>query len=337
MQTLNDIVRPPTALRIHTAFTPQELQAGFRIGECLVEPRQNRITRHDVEARLEPRVMDVLVCLAEHAGKVVSRDTLNRQVWGSVVVTDQAVTNCISELRQHLGDDRSANRVIETIPKRGYRLTAQVQLADVEIPELPPHPIPHSVIDTRRRVAAGVLLLVSVLLGFAGWWKSTSAPALTSVAVLRFENAADDKALDYLGLALPDEIATLLTGSRDLAVRPFEYVNASDPLNAARARRVDHIVSGRYYREDNDQLTLAVEAQHVLQERVIWRTRITAPAGDLLTMRARIAESVQQGLLPALGASTGPMSGSVPVLHVARRAGNETTRRSERNAFVLSM
>ncbi len=111
------------------AFTRQELQAGFRIGECLIEPRQNRIVRDEIEVRLEPRVMDVLVCLAEHAGDVVSRETLNAQVWGNVIVTDQAVTNCISELRHHLGDDRSAHRVIETIPKRGYRLTAPVQLA----------------------------------------------------------------------------------------------------------------------------------------------------------------------------------------------------------------
>ena len=111
------------------AFTRQELQAGFRIGECLIEPRQNRIVRNEAEVRLEPRVMDVLVCLAARAGEVVSRETLNEQVWGNIVVTDQAVTNCISELRHHLGDDRSANRVIETIPKRGYRLTAPVQLA----------------------------------------------------------------------------------------------------------------------------------------------------------------------------------------------------------------
>jgi DNA-binding winged helix-turn-helix (wHTH) protein/TolB-like protein len=323
---------------VNNAFTPQQLQAGFRIGDCVIEPRENRIKRREAEVHLEPRVMDVLVCLAGHAGKVVSRDTLNQQVWSHVVVTDQAVTNCISELRQHLGDDRSTNRVIETIPKRGYRLTAQVQPADVEtLRNVRSRSNPHPVANTRWSIAAGALLLVSVLLGFAAWWKSTSAPALTSVAVLRFENAADDRALDYLGLALPDEIATLLTGSRDLAVRPFEYVDADDPLAAVRARRVDHIVSGRYYLEDNDQLTLAVEAQHVLQERVIWRTRITAPAGDLLTMRARIAESVQQGLLPALGASAGPMSGAVPVLHVAQRVGNRPTRRSEKNPFVLSM
>jgi tetratricopeptide (TPR) repeat protein len=130
--------------------------------------------------------------------------------------------------------------------------------------------------------------------------------------VLRFENAAEDETLDYLGLALPDEIATLLTASRDLAVRPFGYVDGDDPFAIARERQVDHIVSGRYYLEDDKQLSLAIEAQHVRQERVIWRTRITAPAGDLLAMRGRIAEGVRQGLLPALGVHAVPTSGSTP-------------------------
>ena len=113
-------------------FSPAELQAGFRIGDYVIEPRQNRIVRGEAEVRLEPKVMDVLVCLAAHAGEVVSRETLNQRVWTNLVVTDQAVTNCISELRQLLGDDRAANRVIETIPKRGYRLVAPVRLAAAE-------------------------------------------------------------------------------------------------------------------------------------------------------------------------------------------------------------
>jgi DNA-binding winged helix-turn-helix (wHTH) protein/tetratricopeptide (TPR) repeat protein len=302
------------------AFTHHELQAGFRIGECLIEPRQNRIQRGDTEVRLEPRVMDVLVCLADRAGEVVSRDTLNEQVWGNIVVTDQAVTNCISELRHHLGDDRSAHRVIETIPKRGYRLAAPVQLAHADSPEdVSRRPTSRSMTGRPSPLAVGLLLLGTVLLGFGWWWRSVSAPTLTSVAVTRFENAAGDETLNYLGLALPDEIATLLTKSRDLAVRPFEYVDADNPLAGARARRVDHIVTGRYYMEDDDQLSLAVEAQHVLQERVIWRTHITAPARDLLAMRGRIAESVQRGLLPALGASAGPTSGSTPAHDEAYR------------------
>ena len=295
------------------AFTPQELQAGFLVGECLVEPRKSRIVRGDTEVHLEPRVMDVLVCLAEHAGEVVSRDTLNQQVWANIVVTDQAVTNCISELRHHLGDDRSAHRVIETIPKRGYRLAAPVQLARVELPADESRQVTRRSPTSRPCLfAGGLLLLGTALLGATWWWRSASTPALTSVAMLQFENAADDASLDYLALALPDEVATLLTGSRDLAVRPLGYVPADDPLAAARARGVDRIVSGRYYREDDGQLSLALEALHVPQERVIWRTRITAPAGDLLAMRGRLAEGVRLGLLPALGARAIPASGSTP-------------------------
>lgn len=279
------------------AFNPEVLQAGFRIGDCLIEPRQNRIARGDAEVRLEPKVMDVLVCLAAHAGEVVSRDTLNAQVWGDVVVTDQAVTNCISGLRQHLGDDRGAHRVIETIPKRGYRLVAPVQLlASPDVPGTRAAP-------PRRFVAyAAVFIAVVALAAGWWWWARSAAPELSSVAVARFQNAAGDESLGYLGLALPDEIATLLTKSRGLAVRPHSQVDTADPVAAARARGVDHIVTGRYYLEDKDQITLAIEAQHVTQERVIWRTRITAPAGDLLALRARIADGVQNGLLPALGA-----------------------------------
>jgi DNA-binding winged helix-turn-helix (wHTH) protein/TolB-like protein len=288
------------------AHTLQQLQAGFRIGDCLIEPRQNRIVRRDNEQHLEPRVMDVLVCLAQHAGEVVSRDTLSDAVWGKVVVTDQALTNCISELRHHLGDDRSANRIIETIPKRGYRLTAPVELAQAESAGS------RSPRSRRASLVAGLWLVTAAAVGIAWWWKSASAPRLASVAVARFENAADDESLSYLGLALPDEIATLLTKSRDLAVRPIEYADASDPVSAARARGVEHLVTGRYYLEQDQRLSLAIEAQDVPHERVIWRTRVTAPAGDLLALRGQITQAVQQGLLPALGASAGPASGAMP-------------------------
>ncbi len=288
------------------ASTIQELQAGFRIGDTLIEPLQNRIVRGGNEVRVEPRVMDVLVCLAARAGEVVSRDTLNEQVWRDVVVTDQAVTNCISELRHHLGDDRSANRIIETIPKRGYRLTAPVTPAATEPAAAKPSP-------TRRwQWTVALAVFATGLLGLAWWWKSAAATDMTSVAVLRFENAGANESLDYLSLALPDEIATLLTKSHGIAVRPFGYVDGEDPIASARERHVDHVVSGRYYLESDGQLSLAVQAQHVGQERVIWQTRITAPVADLVTMRGRIADGLRQGLMPALGVSAGAPPGSTP-------------------------
>ncbi len=300
------------------ALTKQELEAGFRIGDRLIEPRQNRIVRGDMEVRVERRVMDVLVCLAQRAGEVVSRDTLNHEVWGAVVVTDQAVTNCISELRQHLGDDRAANRVIETIPKRGYRLTAAVRLGTAAArqasPEAPAAPAVATATPPPRARrwpwGAAAAILIAALLGAAWWWKGAASPSPRSIAVVRFENAAGDESLNYLALAVPDEIATLLTKSRGLTVRP--QIEADDPLAAARASGVGHIVTGRYYLEDDRQLSLAIEARQVPQERVVWRTRITAPAGDLLAMRAQLADAVQKGLLPALGASV-VASGNTPV------------------------
>lgn len=294
------------------ALTSGELQAGFLIDECLIEPPKNRIVRGGAEAHVEPRVMDVLVCLAEHAGEVVSRETLNQRVWGNLVVTDQALTNCISELRQHLGDDRAAHRIIETIPKRGYRLASPVRFVEAAPPDIEPVQTAKSFPRRGHWLLAAAVLLGAMLLGINVWRERVSAPELTSVVVLQFENAAGDESLDYLGLALPDEISTLLTQSRGLAVRPLGYIATDNPIAAARERHVDHIVSGRYYLENDAQLSLAIEAQNVSEERVIWRTRISAPVGNLLAMRGRISEGIREGLLPALGARSLPALGASP-------------------------
>jgi DNA-binding winged helix-turn-helix (wHTH) protein len=67
------------------------------------------------------------VCLAEHANETVSKEELIRTVWGDAFVTDDVLTRCISELRKALDDDSKQPRVIETIPKRGYRILLEVE------------------------------------------------------------------------------------------------------------------------------------------------------------------------------------------------------------------
>ena len=71
--------------------------------------------------------MEVLVCLAQHGGSVVSKEELIGEVWADTFVGDDALIRCISELRRALEDDPKAPRVIETIPKRGYRLLEKVE------------------------------------------------------------------------------------------------------------------------------------------------------------------------------------------------------------------
>jgi DNA-binding winged helix-turn-helix (wHTH) protein len=100
--------------------------SAFRIGDWLVEPTLNSLSKPDSTVRLEPKVMQVLVCLAEHAGKVISKDRLFQSAWPGTFVTDDVLTRAISELRRALGDDPKHPRFIQTIPKGGYRLVADV-------------------------------------------------------------------------------------------------------------------------------------------------------------------------------------------------------------------
>ena len=98
----------------------------LRIGEWMVEPELNRVSRDGRTMRLEPRVMQVLVCLAEHAGAVVPRGTLLDAVWTTHFVAANTLTHAICEIRRALGDDAGDPTYVETIPKRGYRLVAPV-------------------------------------------------------------------------------------------------------------------------------------------------------------------------------------------------------------------
>jgi Tol biopolymer transport system component/DNA-binding winged helix-turn-helix (wHTH) protein len=98
----------------------------FLIGEWLVEPALNRMKRCEESVQIEPRIMHVLVCLADRAGQAVSRSALLDAVWGEVIVNEEALTHAVSQLRRVLGDDPRQPEFIQTIHKTGYRLIAPV-------------------------------------------------------------------------------------------------------------------------------------------------------------------------------------------------------------------
>jgi eukaryotic-like serine/threonine-protein kinase len=99
----------------------------FRIGPWLVQPSLNLLSQDGTAVHLEPKVMEVLACLAQHAGESVSREELIQTVWSGAFVTDDVLKRCVSELRRVFHDDAHEPHIIETIPKRGYRLLAPVQ------------------------------------------------------------------------------------------------------------------------------------------------------------------------------------------------------------------
>jgi Tol biopolymer transport system component/DNA-binding winged helix-turn-helix (wHTH) protein len=110
------------------------VQNPFRVGKLHhVEPALNSVSGPAGALRLEPKVMQVLVCLAQHAPNVVAKEQLIRTVWSDTFVTDDVLTRSISELRRVFGDDAREPRFIETIPKSGYRLIAPV-VASAAVP-----------------------------------------------------------------------------------------------------------------------------------------------------------------------------------------------------------
>jgi transcriptional activator of cad operon len=102
----------------------------LRIGAWRVDPALDEISTDGTTVKLEPRAMRVLVCLAEHAGQVVSVDQLLDAVWKDVVVTPDSVYQAVAGLRRALGDDAKEPAYIANVLRRGYRLVAPVARVD---------------------------------------------------------------------------------------------------------------------------------------------------------------------------------------------------------------
>ena len=108
----------------------------MKIGDWQVEPLRTRIRRREQVRSVQPLSMDILVHLARRAGEVVTTDELIDEFWPGRYVGSDAVHRRIADLRRALGDDRSEPRYIETIRKRGYRLIAEVQCAEIQHTDL---------------------------------------------------------------------------------------------------------------------------------------------------------------------------------------------------------
>jgi adenylate cyclase len=109
----------------------------FTVGEWTVERDLNRITRGDTIVPIEPRIVEVLAYLARYPGQVRSKEEILRSVWADTFVSESVLTYSVSELRKAFSDDARNPRVIQTIPRRGYRLIARVTMPDAALKPSP--------------------------------------------------------------------------------------------------------------------------------------------------------------------------------------------------------
>jgi DNA-binding winged helix-turn-helix (wHTH) protein len=99
----------------------------LRFGPFELDRADRRLTRGGQTVELNARYFDALALLVREEGRLVSKDRFMSEVWRGVPVTDEALTQCVRTLRRQLGDDASAPRFIETVPKHGYRFVAAVE------------------------------------------------------------------------------------------------------------------------------------------------------------------------------------------------------------------
>ncbi|WP_120717772.1 winged helix-turn-helix domain-containing protein [Tsuneonella amylolytica] len=99
----------------------------YEFGPFRLDPAERRLTRGGEVLEVSGRYLDALALLVAEDGRLVTKDRFMDEVWRGVPVTDEALTQCIRSLRKALGDDASNPRVIETVPRHGYRLLMPVE------------------------------------------------------------------------------------------------------------------------------------------------------------------------------------------------------------------
>ena len=175
---------------------------------------------------------------------------------------------------------------------------------------------------TNYKVIGGVVAVVALLALAAGFWffKQRPSPVVSNttsqktVAVLPLQNLGSEKDLDFLRLALADEIATSLSYVRSLTIRPFATTSkydspTQDLQEAGRAMHVSDVITGHFLKEGS-QLQITLEAVDVENNRTLWRDTMTVAAPDMIAMRGEINAKVRQGLVPALGAGADASEGA---------------------------
>ena len=176
--------------------------------------------------------------------------------------------------------------------------------------------VPATAIQNRPygKIVGALAAVALVLLAGLFWFvKQRVTPVVVTasqrtVAVLPLQNLGSDKDVDFLRLALADEIATALSYARSLSIRLFATTSkyespALDLQEAGKAMHVTDVVTGHYMKE-GDQLQITLEAVDIADNRTVWRDTMTVAALDMIAMRDQITAKVRQGLVPALGAGT---------------------------------
>lgn len=286
----------------------------FGLGEWLVQPGLNSVSRSGTCIHVEPKAMEVLVCLARRAGETVPKNEILKSVWPGTFVTDDALIRSISELRRVFEDDAREPRIIQTIPKRGYRLlVAPLERA---------HGLPVGGTVALRSTATGIpstrdyrwwntrtllltfaaLLLVALIAVFGKirrWISSSSnAPSIHSIAVLPLQNLSGDATQEYFTDGMTDALITDLAQIRSLKVisrtSSMQYRQSNKSLpQIARELNVDGIIEGTVQRSA-DRVRITAQLIHGPSDMHLWAGSYERNLQDVFALERDISGDIAQ-------------------------------------------
>jgi len=204
----------------------------YRFGQYTLDPAAYRLLRDSEVVQLSPKIIDLLLYLVARQPALVSKDDLFKALWPDVAVTDNALTQAVSELRQALGDDPSKPAFIQTVARRGYRFIAPVSTAA---------PSPD---EASHAVSQGVAPYEQV-------------PTQLSIAVMDFTNVSGDRELAWLSSGIAETVTNDLRATSPMRVvdrvRVVEAARrAGSDLSTLRAElHLDLAVVGSFQRAGN--------------------------------------------------------------------------------------
>jgi TolB-like protein len=252
------------------------VQSLLRIGDLRVDPALDEIHKNGRTIKLEPKAMQLLTCLAEHAGEVFSVDELLDRVWKDVVVSHDSVYAAVAALRRRLGDDSKQPKYIANVVRRGYRLIAPVSAWETTPADLIAH-------------ASGT--------------PAMAAPPKhrPSILVMPFLDLSGDPAQQYFSDGITEDIITELSRWRSLSVRSrsvsFRYRGASVDLNQlARELAVRFVVEGSV-RRMGERIRISVQLIDTETGGPIWSDKFDRRQVQIFSVLDRVVQTIVSTLV----------------------------------------
>ncbi|MEI9421143.1 winged helix-turn-helix domain-containing tetratricopeptide repeat protein [Mesorhizobium sp. Cs1299R1N1] len=243
-----------------------EPQPIYRFAGFSLDARCGTLRYGSAEIALRPKSFELLSFLVRNAGRVVSKDELLRIVWNDVIVTEDSLTQCISDIRRALGDKEQ--KLIRTVAKRGYIL-------------------PGEVLEVQPLAAARHTL---------------ELPDMPSLAVLPFQNLSGDSEQEYFADGVVEDIITALARFRPLFViaRNSSFTYKGRPVDVKQVGRelgVRYVVEGSV-RRAGDRLRITGQLIDTSTGAHLWADRFDGTLAEVFVLQDEVASSIVGAITP---------------------------------------